>query len=242
MDVDPVVIDLFRVLQTPAALAFFIQVIRRNPSDVPDDLVEAVVDIGAPAITPLLTLLAELDPEDAGDVPFVLAALHVRNARILEALTARLENDPQDAALCLEMYGDPAAIPALEAALAGISEDDPRSRAPIQAVIETLAGPADTSKPVDEPFEIWPLYPEVASPDYGALEDEDRLAILEHGSQAVRAAIALSYQGSELSDEARASLIVSYSTPRQTPTPRCAALAGRPSANSTTIPICMPRC
>ena len=78
---------------------------------------------------------------DAGDVPFVLAALRVRDRRVLEALTRRLENDPQDAALCLEMYGDPAAIPALEATLAKIPLDDPRSRAPIQAVIESLSAP-----------------------------------------------------------------------------------------------------
>jgi hypothetical protein len=139
-------------------------------------------------------------------VPFVLAALHVRDAGILEALTRRLENDPQDAALCLEMYGDPAAIPALQSVLDGISEDDPRSRAPIQAVIETLSAPVD-AKPLDEPFDIWALYPEEATPDYGALEDEDRLAIFEHGTPSVRSVIALSYQGSELSDEARASLI-----------------------------------
>ena len=82
----------------------------------------------------------ELDEKDAGDVPFVLAALRVRDRRVLEALTGRLENDPQDAALCLEMYGDPAAIPALEAALAKIPADDTRSRAPIQAVIEGLVG------------------------------------------------------------------------------------------------------
>ncbi len=94
---------------------------------------------------PVLELLRELDGKDAGDVPFVLAALRVRDRRVLEALTRRLENDPQDAALCLEMYGDPAAIPALEAALAQIPADDPRSRAPIQAVIESLSAPAEAS-------------------------------------------------------------------------------------------------
>ncbi len=93
------------------------RVMRDNPSDVPDDLVESVVELGEAAVGPVLTLLGELDGKDAGDVPFVLAALRVRDPRVLEALTRRLENDPQDAALCLEMYGDPAAIPALEAAL-----------------------------------------------------------------------------------------------------------------------------
>src|SRR5580658_3615997 len=142
MDLDPLLIDLFHVLRTPEALPFFVSVIRRNTSDVPDDLVESIVQLGAPALEPLLVLLDELDPDDAGDVPFVIGALRIRDARVLGALTRRLESDPQDAALCLEIHGDPAAIPALEPALAKIPDDDPRSRAPIQAVIETLsAGP-----------------------------------------------------------------------------------------------------
>jgi HEAT repeat protein len=206
MDLDPLLIDLFRVLGTAEALPFFVSVIRRNTGDVPDDLVESTVALGAVAVDPLLALLNELDSSDAGDVPFVLAALRVRDARVLEALTRRLENDPQDAALCLEIYGDPAAIPALETALAKIPTDDPRSRAPIQAVIQSLSTPLADSQP-DQPFDIWGLYPEEAAPDFGALEDQDRLAMLEAGSAQRRADVALSYQGTELSDAARARLI-----------------------------------
>ena len=207
MDLDPLLIDLFRVLRTVEALPFFVSVIRRNTGDVPDDLVESIVQLGAPAVDPLLGLLDELNQNDAGDVPFVLAALRVRDARVLEALTRRLENDPQDAALCLEIYGDPAAIPALQAALAQIPADDPRSRAPIQAVIESLSAPAETSPESDKTFNIWALYPEEAAPDFAALEDQDRLAMLEMGSAKLRADVALSYQGTELSDAARARLI-----------------------------------
>lgn len=207
MDLDPLLIDLFRVLGTAEALPFFVSVIRRNTGDVPDDLVESIVALGAAAVDPMLGLLDELNPSDAGDVPFVLAALRVRDARILEALTRRLENDPQDAALCLEIYGDPASIPALDAALARIPEDDPRSRAPIQAVIESLSAPPEASLESPAPFDIWALYPKEAAPDFAALEDEDRLAMLEAGSAKLRADVALSYQGTELSDAARARLI-----------------------------------
>jgi HEAT repeat protein len=207
MDLDPMLIDLFRALHTPAALPFFMRVMGGNTSDVPDELVESMVELGEPAVEPVLRLLAELDEKDAGDVPFVLAALRVRDGRVLEALTARLENDPQDAALCLEMYGDPAAIPALEAALARIPADDTRSRLPIQAVIETLSIPAETPSERDEPFDIWALYPTEVAVDFAALEDEDRLAMLEKGSAELRADVALSYQGTDLSDEARARLI-----------------------------------
>jgi hypothetical protein len=207
MDLDPLLIDLLRSLRTPAALPFFVRVMRDHPSDVPDDLVESVVELGAAAVEPVLGLLRELKESDAGDVPFVLAALRVRDQRVLEALTRRIENDPQDAALCLEMYGDPAAIPALEAALAQIPEDDQRSRAPIQAVIASLLAPADTSAESEKVFDIWELYPAEAALDLSALEDEDRLAMLQNGSPSVRAEVALSYQGADLSDEARARLI-----------------------------------
>jgi SEC-C motif len=207
MDLDPLLIDLFRVLRTPAALPFFLRVIRDNPSDVPDDLVECMVDLGQSSVDPVLELLGELKPGDAGDVPFLLAALRVRDRRVLEALTKRLETDPQDAALCLEMYGAPAAIPALEAALAKIPADDPRSRAPIQAVIDGLSGPVAAASEPDQPFDIWALYPEEATLDFAALEDEDRLAMLEKGSPSLKVEVALSYQGTDLSDEARARLI-----------------------------------
>jgi HEAT repeat protein len=207
MDLDPLLIDLFRVLRTPAALPFFLRVIRDNTSDVPDDLVECMVELGQPAVDPVLQLLGELKPGDAGDVPFLLAALRVRDRRVLEALTSRLETDPQDAALCLEMYGDPAAIPALETALAKIPADDTRSCAPIKAVIDGLSAPAVAASEPDQPFDIWALYPEEASLDFAALEDEDRLAMLEKGSPSLKVEVALSYQGTDLSDAARARLI-----------------------------------
>jgi hypothetical protein len=210
MDLDPLLIDLFHALHTPVALPFFMRVMRDNPSDVPDDLVESIVELGEPAVSPVLELLNELaagGATEAGDVPFVLAALRVRDRRVLDALTARLENDPQDAALCLEMYGDPEAIPALEATLAQIPADDPRSRAPIQAVIESLSSSAERSAETNEPFDIWALYPEEAATDFSALEDEDRLAMLRKGSPALRAEVALSYQGTDLSDAARERLI-----------------------------------
>ncbi len=207
MDLDPLLIDLFRALRTPAALPFFMRVMRDNPSDVSDDLVESIVELGEPSVEPMLTLFRELDGNDPGDMPFVLAALRVRDRRVLKALTDRLENDPQDAAICLEMYGDAAAVPALETALAQIPAEDPRSRAPIQAVIEHLSAGAEGLKEVAEPFDIWALYPEEASTDFSALEEEDRLAMLEKGTANLRAEVALSYEGTELSDEARARLI-----------------------------------
>jgi hypothetical protein len=211
MELDPLLIDLFRTLHTPSALPFFVRVVQESKGDVDDDLVEAIVGLGAPAVEPLLELLGEFEgpggSKDAGDIPFVLAALRVRDSRVLEALTRRLALDPQDAALCLETYGDPAAIPAIEAALGQIPADDSAARAPLEAVIRSLNTPEEASSGADEPFDIWSLYPSEASPDFHALEDEDCLAMLEHGSPALRAAVASSYQGTDLSPEARSRLI-----------------------------------
>ncbi len=207
MDLDPLLIDLFHSLRTPAALPFFMRVIGEHPLDVPDDLVEAVVELGDAAVEPLLAVLARFEGRDAGDIPFILAALHLRDPRVLEALTNRLAVDPQDAALVLETYGDPAAIPAIQAALAKIPAENSAARAPLQAVIESLSNPPESDGTLDEPFDIWPLYPEKLAPDFNALEDSDRLAMLKKGSAELRSGAALSYQGSELPDQVRERLV-----------------------------------
>ena len=111
MDLDPMLIDLFHTLAYPAALPFFMRVMRDNPSDVPDELVESMVRWGAGSQA-CARSARRAGRKDAGDVPFVLAALRVRDGRVLEALTGGWRTIRGDAALCLEMYGDPAAIPA----------------------------------------------------------------------------------------------------------------------------------
>ncbi len=208
MDLDPLLIDMFRALHTRDALPFFVRMVRENAADVSDDLIEALVELGAAAVDPVVGLLQEFEGKDAGDIPFILAELHVRDRRILDALTSRIEVDPQDAALCLEVYGDPAAIPALQAALAKIPSEDSGARAPLEAVIQTLSNQEETtSEESPEPFDIWGLYPQEATTDLNALEDEDRLAMLENGSPKLRTDVALSYQGTELSDEVRTKLV-----------------------------------
>lgn len=207
MDLDPLLVDLFRTFRTPDAVPFFVRLLRESDGDVDDDQIEALVELGQPAVEPMLELLAEFEGQPAGDIPFVLAALRVRDPRILEALTRRLALDPQDVALCLETYGDPAAIPAIDAALAQIPASDFAARAPLEAAIRSLQTPDEDSAPAEEPFDIWSLYPAEASPDFHALEDEDRLAMFEHGSPALRAAVASSCQGTDLAPAIRSRLI-----------------------------------
>src|SRR4029078_4265660 len=79
-----------------------------------DNLIQALLPFAEKAATPLLALYEELGEEEGSDVAFLLAALRVRDSRILKLLLDRLEYDAADGAFCLGLYGDPAAQPALE--------------------------------------------------------------------------------------------------------------------------------
>jgi hypothetical protein len=204
LDLGQTLLDIFRYLSTPQALPFLIEAVRRDPHDVADDLVESLSALGSAAVDPLLDLLNELS--DPGDVPFVLSELRVRDPRILEVLIRRLAVDPFDAALCLEIYGDPAAVPALQAALGQLPAGD-RSRPLIQTTLEMLAlNIAPTAEP-PEPFDIWELYSEEDLPALDKLSDDERLVMLERGSAEIRAGVAESYGGSEPPLAVRARLL-----------------------------------
>ncbi len=207
IDLEPQFIDIFRHLKTPEAIPFFVEAVRRNPLDVPDELVEGLAGLGASVVDPLLTLFHDLEGQDTGDLPFLLATLGVRDPRILEALLRGLERDTISAALHLEMYGDPAAIPALEAALAARPDHDQRLRGLVEGAIRILRLPPLPSIHAPESFDIWELYPGEDSPPFDALAEDERLAMLESSSATLRAQAAASYNNSELSPNVRARLL-----------------------------------
>jgi len=204
LELEPQLLDIFRALKTPQALPFLVEAVRSDPHDVADELVESLASLGSAAVDPLLDLLNELS--DPGDVPFLLSELGVRDSRILEALIHRLAVDPFDAALCLEIYGDPAAIPALQLALGQLPDDD-RSRRQIQTTLDTLALNVERPSEPPEPFDIWELYPEEDLPALDKLSDEERLAMLDQGSSELRIGVAESYGGSEPALAVRARLL-----------------------------------
>jgi len=107
VDLSPDFIALFRYWKTPDALPFFIRLIRESPEEIPDEVTEALVEIGAPALEPLLALYEELEKSQRSEVAFILANLGVRDDRILKLLRNRGEDDPEDAAFLLEIYEDP---------------------------------------------------------------------------------------------------------------------------------------
>ena len=204
LELEPQLLDIFRALKTPQALPFLVEAIRSDPHDVADELVESLAALGKAAVDPLLDLLNELS--DPGDVPFLLSELGVRDPRILEALIDRLAVDPFDAALCLEIYGDPSAIPALQVALGQLLDDD-RSRRQIQTTLDTLALNVERLSEPPEAFDIWDLYPEEDLPALDKLSDEERLAMLDRGSSELRIGVAESYGGSEPALAVRARLL-----------------------------------
>jgi len=166
------------------------------------------VQIGKPAVEPLLQLLEQRAGQDPGDILFLLASLGVRDPRIFQALIRRLDEDIFDAALGLEIHGDPAALPALQAALARLSAGDERQRQALQSAIDHLSGPASDSTAVpEEAFDIWGQYPERSLPEFDVLDDDARLAMLDGASAELRAGAARTLGGGDLPLKARARLL-----------------------------------
>jgi HEAT repeat protein len=191
VDLEEDLISIFRYLLAPEGLEFLLERVRREPEDIPEALVEALVEIGAPALEPLLRLYSELPPSKRPEVAFALAALPVRDSRVVSLLVDRMETDPDDAVLCLALHGDPSAVPALETLLAQTgSHDDPGHslRLEIQQAIDSLRRGPRAPLPIDD-FDIWAHYPEKAPPCFEVLTEEECLELLdstvpEHRAQA----------------------------------------------------------
>jgi hypothetical protein len=207
VDLDEQLVDIFRHLRTPAAVPFLVELARRDPLNIDDEVVEALVQFTAEAVDPVLKLLEELDNagEDAGDVPFLLSQLRVRDPRILGVLTARLERGDPEAALLLDMYGDPAGAPALQTLLAHLPEESIEA-VRIKAYMEELSSPGAAIE-VEEPFDIWALYPKTDWPPLDMLDDKARLEMLESGSSELRADVAAFYRSGPFAEKVSARLL-----------------------------------
>ena len=204
LDVDPLLVDLFRHFRPAEALDYYIEVLRRLPDEVSDDLIEAVLPFGEKALGPLIALYEELGEEHGADVAFVLAGLHVRDPRVLQLLMERLEYDAADGAFVLGLYGDPAARPALEKMLAEIPEEDEELRREISYAIEQLDAPPAQYEP--EAFDILADYPERELPSFDVLSESERLELLKSEDTGTRAGAANSFFNAELNAKSRGAL------------------------------------
>jgi HEAT repeat protein len=172
IDSEGVLLDIVRQLATPAALPFLAEFARVFEFAFSDELTEAFVELGAASVDTLLALYEESGR--ASDVAFALAGLGARDPRILEILVDLLKDDPADATIMLGLYGDPAAKPALEKALAEAATDETRRE--IETAIADIER-GDASEP--QPFEIFPRYPEEETPYFAAFDNPELLEFLK---------------------------------------------------------------
>jgi hypothetical protein len=205
LDLDPLLIDLFRYWKSDEALDFYVDAVRRQPEEIGDDLIQAFLPFGEKAAEPLLSLYGELGEEQAGDLAFLLAGLRVRDRRVLELLLDRLEFDAGDGAFLLGLYGDKTALPALEKMLAEIPKDDPELRLEIERSIELLDSPEP--KYVAEPFDILKEYPRTELPAFDLLPDSERIEMLASDDPLVRAGAVHSFFNEDLGAETRDKLL-----------------------------------
>jgi hypothetical protein len=203
VDLAPELIALLRLWNRPEAVPFLIRYVEEDPEDMPDEIIEAFVEIGQPALEPLLALYDELDESESGEVAFVLANLRVRDDRILNLLLDRMEYDLSDAVLLLGIYGDPAARAALEHAAAELGDSDTELKKEIAEALEELNKPSTAALTEAQPaeaFDIWSLYPEHADVPVDLLDEDTRTELVRHPIADVRAAAANSFFNQELSE------------------------------------------
>ena len=204
IDLDPLLVDLFRHFRSPAALDFYVDAMRRNPDDIPDELIDAVLPFREKAVGPLLALYEELGEERGADVAFLLAGLRVRDPRVLALLLDRLEFDAADGAFCLGLYGDPEARPALEKMLGEIAPEDAELRREVAHAIGELDAPEPHYEP--EPFDILDEYSERELPPFDLLPEPERVEMLGAEDPGVRAGAAHSFFNVALNAKSRAAL------------------------------------
>ena len=210
IDLAPELIALFRHWKSPEAVSFLIRYVGEDPEDVPDEAIEALVEIGAPALEPLLTLYASLDESESGEIAFVLANLRVHDRRILDLLLKRLPYDLSDTVLLLSIYADPAAVPGLDAAAKELGPDDVEIKKEIASARESLLsgdGAAEKTTLDEDASDIWTLYPEEAQVPVELLNEDDRTELLDHAIDSVRDAAASSFFNRELTPPQRKRLL-----------------------------------
>jgi hypothetical protein len=231
---DPVPLesDLIAICRSrprPEELPFLIDCVRRRPHDIDDDLLDALLRQGEACVGPLLELYEEIGAEEGGEIAFALAALQVRDERILTALLGRLDADPGDAAFCLSVYGDLAAKPALEEALETTPPSGEHSEwiaRSLREAIERLERPEPPS--TLDPYDIWLDYPELAPPQFELLTEDEVLEYLSSPLDEHRREAAATFRQAKLPAEAKAVL---FDLARRDPDPAVRAACWESLAN-----------
>jgi hypothetical protein len=179
-------IELFRRVKTVEAIPFYLSIIREYGDDYPDELIEAVVEMGAPMIEPLLALYEELGEENGGPAAFLLAGLQVRDERIRTLLLEEFEYDTVEGAFHLGMYGDAETKPVLEKRLHEPGLDEEVASSLREALVEIDAR-ADNTLPIADPPNIDDYFDPKLGPDFDILPLEDVAQLLSSADADYRA-------------------------------------------------------
>ena len=199
------VVLLLHELNPPEAVPIYIDFIRDDLYEVSDELAEAVAAAGERMVQPLLDLHGEIGEEDAGEIAFLLASLGIRDPRILKVLAAELEYDAGHGALCLGLYGDPAAIPHLHRIIEKVDPNDKYLRHQIEQTIRQLQESQDQPRQ-PEPFDIFSYYPEQELPKFDAMSDDEVLELAVSAPADVREGAVESFRGANLTPPVRRQL------------------------------------
>ena len=213
-DEDPVdltadVVSLIRYWKFADGIPFLLEHVRNAPDEIPDELIEALVDMGKPVLDPLLKLYSELERADSSEVAFMLASLRIRDERILKVLLERLAFDMSDGLFLLGLYGDPAAAAPIRRALKAAGPQKAELKKEAEEALELLedAEAATDPEPASEPFDILAQYPEEADLPVELLDEDERVDLLTHPVSSVRAAAATSFFNRELTPALRSKLL-----------------------------------
>jgi HEAT repeat protein len=203
IDLTDELILMFRHLQSPAAVPFFVEFLREG-GDIPDEFTDAVYPIREAALEPLIQLAGELEEEDAGEVAFTLASFRTQDERVLRILTDRLEYDLTGAAIDLSLNGNPAARPALERALAEVDQDEHLKNLIQQALDDIERNVDEDASPS---FDLFEYFPEKSGPDTSVLREEELLELMESSDPEYRFSAVAGFINRDISEEARAKLL-----------------------------------
>lgn len=181
IDLSAEIFHLLRAMRSTAGIPVYVELLHDAGEEDPSEIYEALAELGAAAIEPLLELHAEAGPESQSNVEFLLAGLRVQDPRIDALLEARLASDPADAAINISLYGKKEFRTAVEARIATLdpeSESYAHDKHELDFALDQLASETVPDEP--PPFDIYEHFPETAQPVFDVLEPVEMLAFLEH--------------------------------------------------------------
>lgn len=173
LEVDEDLLNLLAHLPVEAsqAMPYLSQLLLEGMEDVPESLVVLARRAGSAGVGDLVAVYRQTEEDLASEIAFLLAALGQRDSRILEILYERLEFEMEDGAMLLGLYGDPAAIPALEKILAEVG-----TNREVEFALQQLREPSPAEEESPE-IDFLEDYPETGLPIFGVLPDEEILEI-----------------------------------------------------------------